>query len=136
MQFNPHVSFNGNCEEAFHFYQKCLGGEIVTMLRHAGTPAENLVPPEWRDKIMHAALRVGDEWLMGGDAPPDRYQKPQGFAIGVHVDKAAEAERVFNALAEDGRVTMSLQETFWAIRFGMLVDRFGVPWMVNCSKPM
>jgi len=71
---------------------------------------------------------------MGGDAPPERYEKPQGFAVGIHADNAAEAERIFKALAENGRVEMPLQETFWAIRFGMLVDRFGIPWLVNCGK--
>jgi PhnB protein len=136
MRFNPHLSFNGDCESAFHFYRECLGGEIVTMMRHEGMPTEGDVPPEWRSKILHASLKIGEQWMMGGDAPPGRYQQPQGFAIGIHIDDAAEAERIFQALAENGCVQMPLQETFWASRFGMLVDRFGVPWMVNCHKPM
>lgn len=133
MQFNPHLAFNGNCEEAFRFYVSCLGGEIVTMMPHAGTPAEAQAPPEWRKKILHASLRIGEQWLMGGDAPPDRYRQPQGFAIGIQTQDLAEAERIFNALADGGKVVMPLQATFWAVSFGMLTDRFGVPWMVNCE---
>ena len=136
MQLNPYISFNGNCEQAFRFYHKVLGGEIVAMFPHAGTPAESHVAPEWRDKIMHAALRIGDQWLMGGDPPPGNYHKPQGFCVSVHVQDPAEADRVFQALSEGGRVTMPIQETFWALRFGMLIDKFDVPWMVNCGKPM
>ncbi len=134
MQFIPHLSFNSNCEEAFLFYQEHLGGEIVTMMRHEGTPAENHVPAEWRKKILHASLRIGEQWLMGGDAPPGQFEPPRGFAVGLHIGEVKEAERVFYALAEKGRVTMPLQETFWAIRFGMLTDRFGIPWLVNCGR--
>jgi len=134
MQFNPHVSFNGNCEEAFRFYQKILGGEIVTMMPYLGTPAENFVPQQWRNKIMHAALQYDGAVLMGGDAPPERYQKPQGFGVGLEVKNAHEAARIFNAFADGGQVQMPRQETFWALSFGMLTDRFGIPWMINCGK--
>ncbi len=133
MQFNPHLAFSGDCEEAFRFYQKCLGGEIVTMLPHEGTPAEEQVPLEWRKKILHASLRIGEQWLMGGDAPPDRYRQPQGFAIGIQTQDPAEAERIFKTLAEGGKVVMPFQPTFWAAAFGMLTDRFRIPWMVNCE---
>ena len=134
MRFNPHLAFNGNCEEAFQFYQQCLGGKIVTMLPHEGTPAEATAPPEWRKKILHASLQVGEQWLMGGDAPPDRYRAPQGFAIGIHTGDLEEGERIYKALSEGGKVVMPFQPTFWAAGFGMLTDRFGVPWMVNCEK--
>lgn len=134
MQLNPYLLFNGQCEAAFRFYERCLGGKIVAMMPHAGTPAEGQVPPEWREKIIHARLVVGDQVLMGSDAPPDHFEKPQGFSVSLGIDNPVEAERVFNALAENGTVRMPIQPTFWAERFGMLVDRFGIPWMINCEK--
>jgi PhnB protein len=134
MQLNPYLLFSGQCEAAFKFYEQVLGGKIVAMITHAGTPAESQVPPEWRAKIMHARLIVGDQVLMGSDAPPAHFQQPQGFSVSIGVDEAEDAERIFHALAEDGTVRMPLQKTFWAIRFGMLVDRFGIPWMVNCEE--
>ncbi|MGZ5145419.1 MAG: VOC family protein [Burkholderiales bacterium] len=134
MQINPYLLFNGQCEAAFKFYERVLGGKIDAMMTHAGTPAEAHVPPEWRNKIIHARLVVGDEVLMGSDAPPDRFQKPQGFSVSIQINKPADAERIFKALAENGTVQMPFEQTFWAFRFGMCVDRFGIPWMVNCEK--
>ena len=133
MQLGPYLTFKGDCEAAFKFYEKCLGGKIEALVPHAGTPAEQHVPSEWRSKILHARLTVGDDILMGSDAPPDRYEKPKGFSVTLDVDKPADADRMFNALAEKGDVTMPIQKTFWAERFGMLVDRFGTPWMINCE---
>jgi PhnB protein len=92
------------------------------------------VPSEWRNKILHARLVIGDQVLMGSDAPPEHYQKPQGFSVSIGLKDTAEAERIFHALAEKGTVQMPIQETFWAARFGMLVDQFGTPWMINCEK--
>ena len=135
MKLNSYLFFNGQCEAAFKFYEKCLGGKIEAMLTHEGTPAEQDVPSEWRKKILHARLTVGDQALMGSDAPPERYDKPQGFSVSLNVDKPAEAERIFRALSENGKVQMPLERTFWAVRFGMCVDRFGSPWMVNCEQP-
>lgn len=135
MQLNAYLNFNGQCEAAFKFYERCLGGKIVAMMPHAGTPAEQHVPAEWRNKIIHARLMVGDQVLMASDVPPEHYEKPQGFSVTVSVNDAAEAERVFKGLAEGGTVKMPIQETFWAVRFGMLVDQFGIPWMINCEKP-
>jgi PhnB protein len=134
VQLNPHLSFNGECEAAFKFYERCLGGKIQTMMPHEGTPIAGMVPTEWRKKILHATLTLGDQVLMGADAPPDSYQKPRGFAVTVGINDPAEAERVFQELSENGTVTMPIQETFWAERFGMLVDRFGIPWMINCGS--
>jgi PhnB protein len=132
METNSYLLFNGQCEAAFQFYAQTLGGKIEAMMSHAGTPAESQVPAAWRDKIMHARLKVGNTILMGSDAPPDRYDAPKGFSVNIDAKNAAEAERVFGALAEGGTVQMPVQQTFWAERFGMLVDRFGIPWMVNC----
>jgi PhnB protein len=133
MKINSYLTFNGQCETAFKFYEKCFGGRIDAMFPHAGTPAEQFVPAEWRSKIMHARLVVGDEVLMGSDAPPDRFEKPQGFSVSLQIQKPADAERIFQALAQDGTIQMPMQQTFWAERFGMCVDRFGIPWMVNCE---
>ena len=104
------------------------------MMTHAGTPAEEQVPSEWRDKILHARMVVGDQVLMGSDAPPGHYQKPQGFSVSIQINNKSDGERMFNALAENGKVTMPFVQTFWAAGFGMCVDRFGIPWMVNCEK--
>jgi len=136
MKPNTYLFFNGQCEAAFKFYEQVFGGKILAIFTHAGTPAESQVPPEWRDKIMHATLSLGEGVLMGSDAPPPHYHTPQGFAVSVNLKDAAEAERIYHALAENGRATMPIQETFWAVRFGMCTDRFGIPWMVNCEKPM
>jgi PhnB protein len=135
MQLNPYLSFSGQCEAAFKFYEQCLGGKIMGMHTYAQTPMADQVPPAWRNKIIHASLVVGDKALMGGDSPPDRYEQPKGFSVSLGFDNPAEAERVFNALSQNGKVQMPIQETFWALRFGMLVDQFGIPWMVNCDKP-
>jgi PhnB protein len=135
MQLNPYLTFNGQCEAAFKFYERCLGGKIEFMLTHGESPMAQQTPAGWRNKIMHARLVVGDKVLMGSDAPPERYEGPKGFSVSLGIDTPAEAERVFSALAENGTVQMPLQETFWALRFGTLVDRFGIPWMVNCERP-
>jgi PhnB protein len=134
MHVNPYLTFDGDCEEAFNVYEKVLGGKIVAMMTHKGTPAEEHVPAEWRDKILHARLVFGDNVLMASDAPPGRQEKMQGFSVSLVMTDPAEAERVFNALADGGSVRMPLGETFWAKKFGMLTDRFGTPWMVNCEK--
>jgi PhnB protein len=135
MQLNPYLSFNGQCEAAFKFYEKCLGGKIVMMMTYGDSPMAEQMPPDWREKIIHATFALGEHVLSGADAPPEHYQKPQGFSVSLNVGAAAEAERIFNTLAEKGAVQMPLQETFWALRFGMLVDQFGTPWMINCGKP-
>jgi PhnB protein len=135
MRWNPHLSFNGQCEAAFKFYEKCLGGTIVMMMSYGDSPMAERTPPDWRDKILHASFALGDQILTGGDAPQASYQKPQGFSILLNVAAAEEADRVFEMLAEQGEVQMPLTETFWALRFGMLVDQFGTPWMVNCGNP-
>lgn len=133
MQMSPYLHFNGNCEVAFKFYEKALGARIESMFPFEGTPAAEHVPTEWRGKIMHSRLDVRGQRLMGADVPPDRYEKPHGFSMSLGIKDQAEAERIFHALAEKGTVTMPLQQTFWAVRFGMLIDQFGIPWMINCG---
>ena len=91
--------------------------------------------PEWQDKILHASLKIGDTVLMGSDAPPERYEKPKGFSVSLVLDDTGEAERIFKTLSEGGSVQMPIQQTFWAARFGMLTDRYAIPWMINCGQP-
>jgi PhnB protein len=134
MKLNTYLFFDGNCEAAFKFYERCFGGRIEAMTPHEGSPAEGQVPASWRKKILHARLAVGDQVLMGSDSPPEHREDRKGFSINLSVDSPKEAERLFNALAEGGTVRMPIAETFWATRFGMLVDKFGTPWMINCEK--
>jgi PhnB protein len=133
MQINPYLNFDGRCAAAFKLYEKCLGGELM-MQTFGDSPMADQAPPDWRDRIMHASLKVGDALLMGSDAPPSRFQKPQGFAVSLQLKDPAEAERIYRALSEGGTVEMPLQETFWAARFGMFTDPFGIHWMINCEK--
>ncbi len=135
MQVNPYLTFNGQCETAFKFYERVLGGKIEAMMTYGSSPMADQTPPEWRNKIMHTRLTIGGELLMGSDAPPDRYEPMKGISVTLGIEKPADAERIFHALAENGTVQMPIQETFWAARFGMLVDQFGTPWMINCELP-
>ena len=134
MKLNPHIAFGGQCEEAFKFYERCLGAKIVTMLSYGDSPMAEQVPADWRSKILHATLTVGENVLMGADVLPEQYQPPRGFHIAVGIQDPGEAERVFEALSEGGTVQMPIQKTFWAVRFGVLLDRFGISWEVNCEQ--
>ena len=136
MQLNPYLTFDGTCESAFKFYEQVLGGRIVAMVTFAQTPMAAQTPPEAQGKIVHARLDFAGQWLMGSDGMPGCYEAMKGFSVTVNVDEPTEADRVFHALAEGGTVRMPIAETFWAKRFGMVTDRFGTPWMVNCEKPM
>src|SRR5262245_60530454 len=133
MQIQPYLSFKGDCEDAFRFYEQHLGGELGPLFRYAGSPMADQAPPEWGDKIMHGSVKAGGLELMGGDVAPERFEEPKGFSLSIQIGTTAEAERVFRALAEGGRVVMPLEKTFWAAGFGMLVDRFGISWMINCD---
>jgi len=132
MQVNPYLFYDGNCEAAFKFYEKVLGAKIEMMLRNEEAPEEMPSPPERKKKIMHARISIGGEVLMASDAPPEHFHKPQGFSVSLTVDDPAEGERRFKALSEGGTVNMPFAKTFWAAGFGMCVDQFGIPWMINC----
>ena len=131
MQSNTYLFFDGECKAAFKFYEQCLGGKIGDMMTYGDAPMSEEIPSEQRDRIMHANLTVGSMVLMGSDTPPDDFQKPQGFSVHLLFDDLVEAERIFQKLAENGTVKMPFQETFWSTRFGMLVDQFGTPWMID-----
>lgn len=136
MKLNPYLMFNGQCEKAFKFYEQCLGGKITAMMTYGEAPEPSMLeqtPPEWHSKIMHTSLTFGEQELMGSDSPPECHEAPQGFSVSISLDNPVEAERIFHTLAENGKVQMPLQQTFWAYRFGMLVDQFGTPWMINCD---
>jgi PhnB protein len=133
VELTPYLNFNGQCAEAFKFYERTLGGKIEMMQTHGESPMKDQVPAEWRDKVVHARLVVGNQVLMGSDAPPPHYAAPQGMSISISVKSPAEGERIFKALSDNGKVTMPFQKTFWSPGFGMAVDRFGIPWMVNCE---
>ena len=127
MQMTTYLSFNGQCEAAFKCYEQCLGAQLGAIFRYAGTPMADQVPPDWQDKVMHGNLTIGDQVLMGADVLPQRYEEPKGFSLSLQIKDVAEAERVFQELSKDGNVVMPLEKTFWAARFGMVVDRFGIP---------
>jgi PhnB protein len=133
MQLIPYLNFDGDCAEAFKLYERVLGGKIVAIANYAESPMAGEVPPEWHERIMHIRLDAGEAVLMGSDAPPEYYEAPKGVSVAIHPEDVAEGERIFSALAENGKVTMPFEKTFWAERFGMLVDRFGTPWMINCA---
>lgn len=131
MELSPYLNFNGTCAEAFNVYAQVLGGRIESSQTFGDSPMKDNVPPEWRDKIIHTQLDLGSFKLLGSDAPPPHYAKPQGMGVCYTANDAAQGERIFKALAEGGTVTMPFQKTFWSPGFGMVTDRFGVPWMVN-----
>ena len=134
MKLTPQISlsFDGQCEEAFRFYEQCLNGTLAFMLTWGDSRMAGAAPPGWEKKIAHATLKIGDTAISGSDRP--LYERPRGFEVVLQMNDPAVAERVFQALADGGHVAMPLQETFWAIRFGVLIDRFGIPWSINCEK--
>lgn len=134
MQTSVYLFFNGNCEEALNFYAKTFGAKIEAMMTYESGPPMDNMPADWGKKIMHGHLIVGDTHVMASDAPPGRYNKPQGFDVSLSTQTPEEAEHAFAALSQKGNVTMPMAETFFAPRFGSVTDRFGIPWMVICDQ--
>ena len=132
MQFIPYLNFDGQCGEAFDFYAKVFDAKICFRMTYGESPMAKDMPVETHGRVMHTQLESAGGILMGADGPPDT-ESHKG-CVNLPIDTPAEAERVFNALAEGGEVQMPIQETFWAHRFGMLQDRYGKAWMVNCMK--
>lgn len=129
----PYISFNGNCHEAIKFYADALGGEILYVERYGDSPMKGQAPD---DNVMHCTLKVGDSHIMGCDNPEGQTAATDSnisLAIGSNDPDGAEA--MFNKMADGGNITMPMAQTFWAERFGMLTDKFGVNWMFNCDKP-
>jgi PhnB protein len=127
-----YLSFNGDCEAAFRFYEQRLGATPGSMFPYANSPMN--VPPDWQTKIMHGSITLGGVTIAGADPPPGGYQQPTGFRMFLESDDPADTERLFNALAENGRIEMPLQQTFWSLRFGVLTDQFGIPWTISCAQ--
>jgi PhnB protein len=134
MQVHPYLYYDGNCEAAFKFYEKALGGKISALMTFEKAPEAMPMPPGWEKKVMHVHMTIGSEVLLASDAPPGHFHKPQGFSVSLQIKDPAEAERRFNALAEGGSVNMPFGKTFWSKGFGMCVDQFGIPWMVNVPE--
>ncbi|MFW6079145.1 MAG: VOC family protein [Gemmatimonadota bacterium] len=132
MEFTPYLNFDGTCAEAFRFYGEVFGG-TPDIRTHGDSPIADQVAPEWHDRVLHARLEVDGAVLMASDTPPDEYEPPRGTWVAIQLDDTVDAERIFEALADGGRVTMPLESTFWAARFGMLVDRYGIAWMVSAG---
>lgn len=134
MQLNPYLGFNGNCAEAFKFYEQVFGGKITFMQTWGDSPACDQMPAEARDGIMHATLNIGESVLMGADSPPGQYTEPQGIHVVIHFKEPAEGEQIFKKLSEGGKVQMPFGATFFSSGFGMCADRFGTPWMIHCEQ--
>lgn len=133
MHVNPYLIFNGQCKQAFELYAKVLGAKVLFSMTWGESPMADQMPPEAKDNVMHSTLGIGNSYLMGADGPPGSYEKPAGTSVSISVENAADGKRIFDGLAEGGSVKMPFEKTFWAEGFGMCVDKFGVPWMVNCE---
>ena len=134
MQFIAYLSFDGRCREAFEHYARVFGGEIRAMITHAETPAAGHVSVDWQDKIINAHLVVDGAEIMGADSPPQYGPVTKsGFSVSIGIDDEARAQRIFDGLAEGGSVMMPMEATFWAKKFGMVTDKYGTPWMINCG---
>ena len=136
MELSPCVTltFNGNCDAAFRFYEQLLGGKIVFTLKWGKSSMAKDAPPEWHDKILYQRINIGTLSIGAGDALPGTYAKPAGFSLMLNVPNVEEGKRLFAALAENGTVNVPLQETFWAAGYGHVTDQFGIPWEVDCDK--
>ena len=133
MELNPYIMFGGNCEAALKFYEQALGAKLDAVMKVAGSPAAEHMPPDWGDKVLHARFTIDGNVVMASDAPPGQFSQPQGFSLSLSLNDTAKGEELFNKLAEGGTVQMPFGPTFWAKGFGMCADRFGIPWMVNCE---
>ena len=134
MKLRAHLCFGGTCEAAFRFYQQVLGGELVTLLRYGDSPLAEQTPAPMRSKILHASLVLGSQELLGVDVAPEEHRPPAGYFVLVNLDDPVRAKDVFAALSAGGEIRMPFQPTFWSPGFGVLVDRFGIPWEVNCES--
>lgn len=135
MQIESYLFFNGNCEEALNFYAQALGGKVTALMRYEGSPMEKEVPANWKNKVMHANFEAEGAKFMASDTMPGMPAPIYGgFSMSLYVpNDKAKAEKLFNALAKGGKVTMPFAPPFWGGHFGMLIDPFGVPWMVSCE---
>lgn len=136
MHITTYLAFSGECKAAFQYYERVLGGKITFMMTNGESPMADKTSPAAKDKIMHATLETPGGLIMGADHPEGRQVKPSGFSVCVTAKDKAEAERIFKGLSEGGQVQMPIQQTFWSPAFGMCIDKFQVPWMVNTEGQM
>jgi PhnB protein len=135
----PNLSFDGHCEEAFKFYEKVFGGRITTMMKYSDLPkkghrrTQDVFSKDFQDKIAHASISIGNTELMGSDLAPNQYLAPVGFEVIVNIADQKKAERIFKTLSSGGKITMPLERTSWS-RFGIVTDKYGVPWMINSGS--
>ncbi|MDN4503486.1 VOC family protein [Alteromonadaceae bacterium BrNp21-10] len=134
LKIYPHLCFDGQCEQAFTKYQKLFGGDIVTMMRYGESPMATKVDAQQHNKIIHASLLIGEVELAGADMLTADYLKPQGFFVIINIQDFNQAKATFSGLAEKGEVKMAFAETFWSKGFGVVIDRFNIPWEINCGE--
>lgn len=134
MKLYTYLNYGGQCREAFRFYEQHLGGKITVMMTHGQNPSGSNVPTDWTDAILHARIELGDTVLMGADIPPDRFQPMRSAYMTLMLDSVSEAERIYDLLSEGGQIFMPMQETFFAVRFAQLRDRFGTSWMLLLER--
>ena len=135
MKVQAYITFGGRCEEALEFYKKSLGAEVTGLMRWKENQDKDMKgPPGYEEKVMNAAFRIGETELMADDGMGEKTAEFKGMTLAIEVADDTEAKRVFTALGEGGNVTMLLAKTFWTSSFGMLTDKFGVPWMVNVAE--
>ena len=135
MKVTPYLNFDGTCAEAFSFYEKELGGKILFSMAYDQSPDPN-IPPDMAGRLLHAEIQIGENKIMASDTPPGRAQPMRSAYLALNVDSDTDAERIFSVLTDAGDVLMPMQETFFASRFGMARDRFGVLWMILHERPM
>jgi PhnB protein len=134
MKMNTYVNFPGNCADAIRYYETHLGAKVIMMMTHGQSPQPSPVGPAWKDAVLHAQMTIGGAELMAADIP--NAEPMRSAYLTLRVDSDSEAERVYSALAQGGRILMPIQETFFASRFGQVQDRFGINWMILHDRPM
>jgi len=134
MNVQPYLSFEGRCDEAIEFYKKAIGAKVDMLMRFKESPDQSMISPASADKVMHAALRAGDAQILMSDGRCTGSPNFSGIALALSASSDADAERMFNALADGGKVNMPMGKTFFSSRFGMCADKFGVGWMVLVAR--
>jgi len=135
MHLHTYLNYGGNCAEAFKFYEQNLGGKITMMMRHGEAPDQSQVRPEWKHAVLHARITIGDAEISAADVPPDRFQPMRSAYLSLSVDTIQDAERNYALLSDGGQIFMPMEETFFAVRFAMLRDKFGTSWMLLHERP-
>lgn len=135
MKLYTYLNYGGNCADAFRFYEQHLGGKITMMMTHGERPGAGPLPPEWKNAILHARMTIGETELLAADIPPDHFKPMRSAYLSLIMDSTAEAERMYALLSDGGEIFMKMEETFFALRFAMLRDRFGTLWMILHERP-